>query len=356
MDMIKILINTPDIKHIGGGVTNFYKSLKPYWTEDVRYNYIGKRIDICSKIGVLWLPFDIVKYSVIIWKWRPDAVLLNPTFDRSGMIRDLIFLRVALMFKCRVSIMFHGCDESYAKRVNKDRMRKLLNRTQCILSLSRNFTAMLRSWGITVPVLPMTTRVDDSLIADFDVETRKGDVRTFLFVSRIVKGKGIYETIETFAKIKASHPDIRLKIVGDGSELPKIRKYIAQRHIPDIDLTGQIEGHDLAEAFKTSDFFIFPTFHYEGLPNAVLEAMAFGLPVLTRLMGGIPDFFEDGKMGILTDSDNPDEYCRLIEGMMDDRDKIRRISIYNHEYAKTHFMASKVVEKMEGYIRMSTTI
>ena len=352
---MKILANIPDIRHIGGGVTNFYKGLAPYWTEDIRYNSIGKRIDLCKRIGVIWLPYDVIKYVCLIIKWKPDLILLNPTFDHSGMLRDLIFLRIALRLKCKVSIMFHGCDESYAERVNKDRMRKLLNRVQCILSLSRNFTAMLRSWGITVPILPITTKVEDNLIADFDVATRKGDVRTFLFLGRIVKEKGIYETIETFAKIKASHPDIRLKIVGDGSELPKIRKYIAQRHIPDIDLTGQIEGHDLAEAFKTSDFFILPTYS-EGLPNAVLEAMAFGLPVLTRPKGGIPDFFEDGKMGILTDSDNPDEYCRLIEGMMDDRDRIRKISIYNHEYAKTHFMASKIAEKMEGYIRMSTTI
>jgi len=79
--------------------------------------------------------------------------------------------------------------------------------------------------------------------------------------------------------------------------------------------------------------------------------MAFGLPVVTRPVGGVTDFWERGKMGYLIDSFDPDEYVSVISELIDSPDWVRKISKYNNRYAVDNFLASKVVLKFENDIR-----
>lgn len=90
------------------------------------------------------------------------------------------------------------------------------------------------------------------------------------------------------------------------------------------------------------------------MPTVVLEAMAFGLPVMTRYVGGLCDFFEDGKMGRITNSCNPADFASMIEPFINDENYTKEVSLYNHEYALKHFMASKVGRKIEQLLRQYT--
>ena len=99
---------------------------------------------------------------------------------------------------------------------------------------------------------------------------------------------------------------------------------------------------------KEADLYLFPTFHAEGMPTSVLEAMAFGLPVITRPVGGLQDFFVDGKMGRLIDSLDPNDFASVIMDYIQSPIDVKRISLFNHEYALEHFMASIVAKKLEN--------
>lgn len=94
--------------------------------------------------------------------------------------------------------------------------------------------------------------------------------------------------------------------------------------------------------------YLFPTFHAEGMPTSVLEAMALGLPIITRPVGGIQDFFIDGKMGRLIDSLDPDDFASAIMDYIQKTVEVKRISLFNHEYALKHFMASTVAKQIEN--------
>lgn len=135
------------------------------------------------------------------------------------------------------------------------------------------------------------------MILNYDVKKRLGDVTNFLFLGRIVVEKGIYETLDTFRKIVATYPNSRLKVVGNGSDFEYMNEYVKAHKIPNVDIAGNLNGRKLIDAFKESDFYIFPTAHAEGMPTSLLEAMAFGLPVLTRPVGGIKDFLKMVKWG-----------------------------------------------------------
>lgn len=343
---MKVLVNTPHLKLLGG-VANHYIGLADYWNETVKYNEVGRR-GVVS--GIYWLPIDVI---IFIWKlisFRPDIVLLNPSLSKNAIKRDQIFLRISRLFGRKIAVFFHGFNLSNVKDVDVVTLTRNLNRTVCVFVLAQEFASALRSWGVTVPIHLATTKVDDRLIDSFDVSTRSGDVRTILFLARIAENKGIFIALDTFKKILESKPHMRLKVVGDGPALNEAKRICQHNDILNVEFTGALKGMELVGAFQDSDLYFLPTY-YEGMPTSVLEAMAFGLPVVTRPVGGLCDFFESGRMGQMVDSLNPDDFADAILDLIKDQEKNKEIALYNASYAKDNFMASKVAGKIEGVLK-----
>ena len=87
---------------------------------------------------------------------------------------------------------------------------------------------------------------------------------------------------------------------------------MANKNLSDVKFTGRLGGEALSNAYKKADFFLFMSYG-EGMPTVVLEAMAFGLPVFTRNVGGLVDFFENGRMGYISDSLNPVDFANAMK-------------------------------------------
>ena len=119
------------------------------------------------------------------------------------------------------------------------------------------------------------------------------------------------------------------------------------QNISPVTFTGYVRGGAKKSLFEESHVYCFPTYYGEGNPVSVLESMAFGLPVITRPVGGIADFFEPGKHGFITESKDPTVIASYIEKLYLDRELYKNISLYNYQYAKERFWASKVTERLE---------
>lgn len=347
---MKILINTPSLKLLGG-VANHYEGLKDFWTGNVRYNTIGKRTPQ-SGSGKYWLPWDIVKFLFKLMTFHPDVVLLNPSLGNSALKRDFIFLRIACFFRFKVALFIHGFDWDYAKQIDKEWAAKYLNKSSLIFVLAKTFKNELESWGVTVPICLSTTKVDDKLLENYDsVVSRDGKIKNILFLARIEETKGTFITIESYRILKMQYPDLQLTIVGDGTDLPKVKQYIKRYNLKDVTITGRLWGKDIIKSYQDADVFFFPTYYGEGMPTVVLEAMAFGLPVFTRNVGGLPDFFENGKMGYITDSLNAEDFAKALIPYIENTQLTQQVSHYNARYAKEHFMASRVAKELELLIK-----
>lgn len=339
--MKKILINTPDI-HGLGGVANYYRGMKSYWNCDVRYHSIGKK-----KFRRFYTPVSIIKFIHTLLNFRPDAVLINPSLGNNALKRDFIYLNIAKALGFKVSVFIRGFNLEYAANADWKWVAGNLNKASHIIVLAQAFKDILVERGVTADIQLSTTKVPDDMIEGFDVNRRTGEVNNILLLSRIEKAKGVFEAVQTYSLLKAKYSCLRMRIVGDGKALSELKQFVLDNGIEDITFTGGLSGKPVVEEYKNADFFFFFTSHGEGMPNAVLEAMAFGLPVVTRAVGGLCDFFEDGKMGRITDSLNPEDFAKLIEPYLRDKELVKRTAIYNHQYAKEHFLASRVADNIE---------
>lgn len=349
---MKILINCPNI-NIMGGVANHYLGLKPYWNENVKYNYTGSRgrtDGIYAIIGRLVIPYDIVKFIMKLICFNPDVVLLNPSLASFGMTRDMFYLRIAKVFRKKVFVFIHGWKHSYEEQFFQSNLFNTLCKADGILVLANEFKQKLVQNGYKRKVYLTTTKVDDRMTEDFNINEKTGKIENILFLARVEKEKGIYETIDSFSILKKKYPYLNLFIVGDGSEITNIKDYISRNNIDSITLTGMLRGEQLVEIFKKSDIYLFPTFHGEGMPTSILESMAFGLPIVTRPVGGTKDFFDE-NMGFITESLEPKVYADAIEQYINDSEKTLATSRYNYRYAKEHFMASKVAKSIEDILK-----
>lgn len=352
--MKKILINAPDWHDPStGGVAAFYYGMLGYWNEDVFYNAVGRRKGVS---GLFWLPWDVAKFVCKLLFWQPDVVLINPSLFREAMTRDFVFLNIAKFLNKPVCVLIHGFDLGVAKTIDHDWISSNLNKASLVLVLANEFREILREWKVTVPIELISTKVEDRMLEGFDVNCRDGKIKNILFLSRVIKEKGVYETIDTYGILKKKYPYLTLTIVGDGKELEPLKSYARNHDVKDVNFTGALSGKARLDAYKEASFFFFFSSYGEGMPTVILEAMAFGLPILTRKVGGLVDFFEDGKMGRITDSLNPECYAELMDPYLTDRELSKETSLYNHRYALEHFMATKVGKRIESLISQYTQL
>lgn len=238
-----------------------------------------------------------------------------------------------------------------------NRLVDTFGRASKVIVLASEFKNQLVKWGFEEEkIIIETTAVDDNLLNALDI--RGNIVRThsatrfnILFLARIEKAKGIYEAIDTYRKLKLKYPFVSMTIAGDGAELPKVKTYVAGAGIEGITFLGWVDREDKRNAYLDAMLYLFPTFWGEGMPNSVLEAMAFGLPIITRTVGGLSDFFEDGKMGSITESRAPDDFASACEQFVQNPDLRKEIGEYNHNYAINRFLASRVAKRIENIYR-----
>jgi glycosyltransferase involved in cell wall biosynthesis len=344
---LKILVTTPDISLLGG-VSHHYKGLKPFWKESVTYHFIAGRRNVP---GIILFPFDLIIFFIKLLFNSYDMVLLNPSLGNTALIRDAVFLRVASFFKLKKVVFFHGWSEKIASEISNSpgHFIKKYQYADAFLVLASSFKKQIENWGITSPVYLTTTKFDDNLVKNIAIP-RKIFHNTLLFLARVEKEKGIFTALDAFKRLQVDFPALKMKVAGNGGALKQAVEYTYNNEIQNVEFLGTLSGDDLISAFMESDIYILPTWG-EGMPASVLEAMAFGLPVITRPVGGIVDFFETPKMGYLIESKSENDFYEAIFQLLNDKDRLAEISMYNHHYALSHFSASKVAGSLESVLK-----
>lgn len=134
-----------------------------------------------------------------------------------------------------------------------------------------------------------------------------------LFVGRLVEKKGILEAIAAFAQARQRCPNIQLRIVGDGPLRERVAQTIIINDVMEsVVMLGQRPHAEVVHEMSQAHLFILPCRtaadgDKEGIPNALMEAMASGLPVLSTHHAGILECVEEGVSGFLASEGDVDE-------------------------------------------------
>jgi glycosyltransferase involved in cell wall biosynthesis len=348
MKKLKVLINTPDISKIGG-VANFYLSLNGKFENEVKYNYIGGSSKKSNFI--LSLITDYIRYIVVLIKFRPDIVHLNPSLDKKSVLRDAVYVIITKLFFRKLLVFWHGWQDKTESVITKKYafvFRIIYNRADSHCVLASDFKNALIKWGITKPVYLETTIFNEDILKGFNIENKKITNSSMLFLSRIEEQKGIFIALETFETVVKEFPESKMLVAGTGEDLDRAKKYVEVNKIKNVEFLGFVTGEKKHEIIQNSLINFFPTFYGEGMPISILESMACGSIIITRPVGGIKDFFENDKMGYITESKDPNDFAVILKKLLKDMNKLKEISGYNYRYANERFKASAVAKRIEN--------
>jgi glycosyltransferase involved in cell wall biosynthesis len=142
--------------------------------------------------------------------------------------------------------------------------------------------------------------------------------KTLLFVGRLAAVKGVAVLLTALTDVRRAHPDVRLVLVGDGPERPRIERLVDDLGLRDIvRLTGFRTQDEVAAELAAADLFVLPSFS-EGVPVVLMEAMASGLPVIATQVAGVPELVDPGTAGLVVPPGDPVALTRAICALLDD--------------------------------------
>ncbi|MEX0616722.1 MAG: glycosyltransferase family 4 protein [Candidatus Woykebacteria bacterium] len=144
-------------------------------------------------------------------------------------------------------------------------------------------------------------------------EIKRKDITTLLFVGRLVPQKNVPRLLKA---VKIMKKKVHLNIVGEGESRAEIEKIINDLKLNNVSLLGIRRGKELLKLYEKADIFVLPS-NKEGIPLALLEAMATGLPIVASNIPGVNELL--GDTAILVDKLSPEDFAIALDSLISDK-------------------------------------
>ena len=154
--------------------------------------------------------------------------------------------------------------------------------------------------------------------------------------------------LDAFYRIRKRHSRVRLLCVGGGPDFDAIRSLAATMGLTDVVFTGYVE--DVVGHLSAMDLFVFCS-QYEGLPNAILQAMSMELPIVSTAVGGICELITDGEEGLLVPPNDMDAFLKAVFDLLDHPERGKVLGRRARENVLTRFSLETMVEGYDRFFR-----
>jgi glycosyltransferase involved in cell wall biosynthesis len=296
---MRILMLGPSLRCKGGmsAVEEMYLNHWSYPNTQVRH--IGTYVDGLFFWKLLVFISAVLQYVYLMITWRPSIIHLH--FAAKGsFIRKSILLFIGKLFKRCVVLHCHASKfDTYYETLGASGRRLI----RCILNLSDGLIVVSEAWkdyflklGISTPVYTLYNPVVPQQMDNSGMPAREGNI--ILSLGRLGKRKGTYDLLNAVPIVLRTCPTAEFWLGGDG-EIAEVQEVLDR--VPwgnHVKLLGWVTGEEKHKALSAASVFVLPSYH-EGLPVAILEAMSYGIPVISTTVGGIPEFVKNGATGFL---------------------------------------------------------
>jgi colanic acid/amylovoran biosynthesis glycosyltransferase len=270
-----------------------------------------------SEVAVVADYLKYQKVDVVLGEYGPTAALMTPACEMAGV---------------PLVAHFHGYDASNYNTIREysGRYQRMFRYAASVISVSQPMTDALISLGCSPATIVYNPY--GPLPAFFEIEPDYQS-NTLIAVGRHTGQKAPYLTLEAFRLVLKVCPDLRLVIIGDGELFEISERLVTAWGIQDrVELVGSAPPEVVRARMKEAFAFVQHSLRArngdaEGMPVAILEAGAAGLPVVSTLHAGIPEAVVDGKTGFLVEEGDVVAMAARIIELAQDRQKAKSMGM-----------------------------
>jgi glycosyltransferase involved in cell wall biosynthesis len=307
---------------------------------------------------VLGRLMDLFRVHARIRTWSPDVVYVATSHNWPALMRDV---PIALSVPRRgppVVLHLHGSEcgklGQRGHGVFTAISTWLMRRAAAVLLLSNEerevwerFCPRVRFEVVLNPYSPPPRGDGDA--ARVSRSGSPSQPLILLFIGRLVRDKGILDLLDAFSILRRQRP-CRLMIAGVGPAQDDVNRRIALLGLArDVAMLGYVTGDALDRVYRSADVFVLPSYR-EGFPLSVMEAMGYGLPVVTTPIRGCVDHLVPKVNALFAPPRDPEALAELLLQLLDDDELRRRMGAANLAKA-AEFAPDAVIPRYNQILR-----
>lgn len=264
----------------------------------------------------------LVKLLVYLVKGEVDVVHVHLS-ERGSAFRKMVVSAIVLIFRIPIILHAHGSEFHlfYPKLPLGIRwiMRSIFRRCDQLIVLSNSWKKFYaENLGFASDQLIVLENPVE--IPPHTQDRSKRDIVNLLFLGRIGERKGAFDLLKAFSALPPNLLEFsKLYLAGDGDV--DAAKCLSQKlNLGDrVEVLGWIDSNQRNELLNKCDIFVLPSYN-EGLPVALLEAMAHRLPVITSPVGGIPELITHQSNGLLVTPGDIEQLTQFLTLLIEKKD------------------------------------
>jgi len=301
-----------------------------------------------DRSGALEQAVFIVAASIyilrLIPKFKPNVI-----FAFFGVPAGAVALFAKLIFKTPYIVSLRGGDVPGFRPYDFKRFHQVI--APLLRVVWKQASAIVaNSDGLRLLALAFDSRFAIPIIPNgVDVErftlpaSRDWSEARLLFVGRVVYQKGLDLLLP--ALVELNYLDSGLTVIGDGPQRAALERLAATLGLAArVHFAGWQRGTDLERHYQNATLFVFPSRH-EGMPNAVLEAMASGLPVIATRIAGNEELVIDNETGLLVPTEDIAALKEACEKMISNPNLRERMGVAGRQRVEEHFTWGSVARQ-----------
>lgn len=284
---------------------------------------------------VLFIFTSLGKCLSLLRKWKPDA-----TWAFFGFPSGVTALVLKVFFGIPYIVSLRGGDVPGFRpynfkvyhRIGGPIIKVVWKHAKMVIANSQGLMRLAQRFYSRVPIQVIPNGVD---LDFFKPSPRDGKTTQILFVGRVVYQKGLDLLVKALEGIPKNN--WLLSIVGDGSYKEYLHKLIEEKGLTQrIQFHGWCNKEELLPYLAKAQIFVNPSRH-EGMPNAVLEAMACGLPIIATRIAGNEDLVQNEKNGFLVEPESIQGLQQALQTLINNRQLCHKMGAASRKLVEDQF-------------------